>query len=176
MLGTLCLFSLVVLDALERLGVTVLRQDAEDFLHLWCVVGAMLGIDVERLPSDVASARRLFDAIRRRRYGPSPEGRELMAQLLEGMERHMPSAWLRPAPRYLVHHLLGEDVALGLGCPPPSRGWGRVASRALRFAQPVSLAAGLSALAARPLLTGMTYVKLSGAKATFPMPTRSASA
>lgn len=171
MLGTLCLFSLVVLEALERLGVVVDPRDAEDYVHLWCVVGGMLGVDVERLPADVATARQLLAAIRRRRFAPSPEGRALMAQLLEGMERHMPASWLRPAPRYLIHHLLGEDVALGLGCPSPPRAWRRLAMLTTRASLPSSLAARLSDLTARPLLTAMTYVKLSGAPARFAMPT-----
>src|SRR6185436_12860508 len=36
MLGTVGLFSVTVLDALTRLGVTVRARERDDYVHLWC--------------------------------------------------------------------------------------------------------------------------------------------
>jgi hypothetical protein len=170
MLGTLLLFSVVVLDAIERLGVSVSRRDAEDYLHLWCVVGAMMGIDPELLPGSRDEATRLLREVRRRRFAPSDAGRALMQDLLRGMERHV-SPMLAAAPRHLVHHLLGPDVAQLLGVPRA----GHFARRALALLLPQSPrenAAPSPAMIAlsRALLEGICGYKLKGARVTFPMP------
>jgi hypothetical protein len=115
MLGTLCLFSVVVLDALERLGVRVDPRDAEDFVHLWCVTGALLGIDPGLLPASRREASALFAELKRRRFQPSEEGRALLEDLVVAMERHMAIFGMRELPRMMIQHLLGAEHARRLG-------------------------------------------------------------
>ena len=62
MLCTALVLSVVVLDVVDRLGVPVTAQDAEDYYHARRVTGAMLGIRADILPETLNEARRLFPA------------------------------------------------------------------------------------------------------------------
>lgn len=117
LLGTLTCFSIVVLDALESMGVAVSRREAEDYLHLWLVVGAMLGIHQRLLPHDVAVARRLGEDIRARQTASSADGRKLAKVLLDGIERHLPLRGLGLLGPGLMRMFLGEAGARTLGLP-----------------------------------------------------------
>jgi hypothetical protein len=172
MLGTLGSFSVVVLRSLRRLGVDVDDHAAEDFYQLWRAVGAMLGIRADLLPSDLSAAGAVCDRIAERQHAASPEGRALMASLLDGMEQHVPAA-LHVAPRYLVRHLVGERLADLLGVPPAGRSLqtGLDALRLLSPGRPFrSIALTVSSLVGRPLLHAVVATKLGGVPATFAMP------
>lgn len=171
MLGTLLLFSTLVLDSLERLGVRISERDAEDYLHLWCAVGQMMGVERELLPESRSEAAQLLSEVRRRRFGPSPEGQALLRDLVLGMERHV-GPLLKNAPRQLVRHLLGEDVAHLLGVPEGGslarRGLDLWLARAVRSS--ASAPSPMTILLGRTLLEGICSFKLKGARVTFPMP------
>ena len=64
--GTLIAFSGVVVDQLVRLGVQLSDADIDAYLHVWNVIGHLLGVRDELLVHDVGDAVALFDAIRRR--------------------------------------------------------------------------------------------------------------
>jgi hypothetical protein len=116
LLGTLLTFTVSVLGALDRLGVPYDRDRAEDYLHTWCVVGALLGIDESVLPRGRDEADALAATIFRRHHRPSRAGRRLMAVLLGEMEHAMP--WgLRRLPRTLVRHVVPPGVGDALGVP-----------------------------------------------------------
>jgi hypothetical protein len=171
MLGTLGAFSVVVLRSLRRLGVEVDDRAAEDFYQLWRAVGAMLGIRADLLPSDLSAAAAVCDRIAERQHAASPHGRALMASLLDGMEQHVPAA-LRPAPRHLVRHLIGDRLADLLGVPVHHPLQAALAGlRVLAPGRPLgSFAVGLSSLVGRPLLQAVVATKLGGAPAAFAMP------
>jgi hypothetical protein len=174
MLGTLCLFSVVVLDALERLGVLVDPRDAEDYVHLWCVTGALLGIEPGLLPASRKEASALFAELKRRRFQPSEEGRALLEDLLVAMERHMAIFGMRELPRRMVRHLLGTEQAQRLGVEaaehdlpripllgaPLLRSWSNVTS-----VRPPALAPRFG----RVLLETVNALKLGSRPAALPM-------
>jgi hypothetical protein len=166
LLGTLALFSVVVLKASVRLGVHIDGRDREDFMHLWRAVGAMMGIREELLPESFAGMDRLFERIKSRQFAVSDDGRALMKSLVEGMERHVAVPGLRPLPARLVRYLLGDDMAaaLGLGNADPTghAGGALVKTFPLRATPDVG----------QRLLDAITRFKLGGARATFTMPTR----
>ncbi len=56
MAGTTLLFSLVVVDGLRKLGAHIPRAAADDYLHLWRVIGRLMGVDAELLPTCEADA------------------------------------------------------------------------------------------------------------------------
>jgi ER-bound oxygenase mpaB/B'/Rubber oxygenase, catalytic domain len=158
------------------MGASVSIEDEEAFYHLWRVAGALLGIREDALPESAPEARALADRIADRQLAPSPEGRALAADLVAAMERHMRAPLLRPVPRALMHHLLGDrvcgllgiekrlDVPAGLRqlAAMPGVGWlSRNAPAALVKLGPV---------AGRRLLEAMMAVQLKGKEPTFRMP------
>jgi hypothetical protein len=118
LLGTFTCFSVVVLDALAAMGTAVSPAEASDFLHLWVVVGAMLGIAPTALPDSVATARRLGDAIAARQTAASADGRKLARVLLAGIERHLPARGIGLVAPGLMRFFLGDEKARVLGLPP----------------------------------------------------------
>jgi hypothetical protein len=173
LLGTLFAFSTVVIRALRRLEITVSPDDAEDYYQLWRIIGRLLGVGDQLLPRDFHAACDLSDRIVSRHIQASEHGRQLMAELLAGMERHVPSA-LQRAPRVLVRHLVGDELADALAVPPdgalqatlavarllPRAGVLSVGSLVRRLATPVAM----------PLLAGVVGAKLGGALPAFAMP------
>jgi ER-bound oxygenase mpaB/B'/Rubber oxygenase, catalytic domain len=124
LLGTLTTFTIAVFRGLDRLGVPYTPDEAEAYLHTWCVIGELLGILPDLLPLELDEAEDLADAIARRHHEQSEDGDRLMAQLLRQMEMSMP--WgLRKLPRTLLHHLLPPDVVRLFAVPPPA--WWRPA-------------------------------------------------
>lgn len=166
MLGTLMTFSVVVLRALVRLGVSVSEREREDFLHLWCVVGALLGIPERLLPKSYPAADRISRLIADRQFRPSEDGRVLMEALAAGYERHLMLPGGRTAALALVRHLLGERICEHLAIPPTPPPHRTLAF--LRRASSLPLAAELSG----PVLNAVTALKLDGAPTTFAMPSR----
>jgi len=135
LLGTLLTFSVVVLHALDQLGVPYDADAAESYVHVWCLVGMVLGIEPGLLPLTRAEAEDLAATIFRRQHAPSAAGRRLMTVLLTEMELSMP--WgMRKAPRTLVRHLTLPGVPDDLAVPPAS--WWRPALGALRVTGPVA--------------------------------------
>ncbi len=114
--GTLMTFSVVTLDAMSRLGVSVSAEEGEAWVHLWNVVGHLLGIREELLPRDVADGEALMDAIRLRQWEPSEEGRKLARALVELMqERYFPGTALDGVPVAIVRYLAGDHCGDLLG-------------------------------------------------------------
>jgi hypothetical protein len=131
LLGTLIVFTLVVLDALETLGVDFdspkARAARKGYVHYWLVVGHLLGIDYERLrkgelsskepPLDLNELRLLQTAIFRRQAEPSLGGQTLMSSLLASLKRKMP--WfMKGYPAAATRGLLGKEYADALAVPP----------------------------------------------------------
>jgi ER-bound oxygenase mpaB/B'/Rubber oxygenase, catalytic domain len=110
-------FTVVVLRALKRMGIDVTQEDQEAYLHLWAVVGDLLGITEAKLllrgPQD---ADDLTTELQESLQAPSADGRYLMSILLHEMELAMPLGWLK-VPRTIVRFLIGDQVAEMVGVP-----------------------------------------------------------
>jgi hypothetical protein len=81
-LGTLLLFSVVVLEGLRQLGVRVAAADAEAYMHLWRWSGWLMGVDPELLPATEAEGRRVGDLIAATQGEPDDDSRRLTRALL----------------------------------------------------------------------------------------------
>ena len=123
LLGTLLTFTVSVFHGLDRLGIPYDPAAAGDYLHAWCVVGALLGIDGSLLPLDRDGAEALAETIARRHHRSSDAGRRLMDALLADMEHAMPRG-LRGVPRTLVRQVVTPSVVESLDLPPAAW-WGR---------------------------------------------------
>jgi mpaB/rubber oxygenase-like protein len=119
--GTLLAFSYVVAEPMRRLGVTVSPGDADAYLHMWNVVGYLLGVDEDMLVHDFDEATALVSAIRRRHFRGSPEGVEMTKALLDLLQKWMPFENFDHYVPELVRRLIGDDVADMVGVPARRR-------------------------------------------------------
>src|SRR3954470_3813794 len=100
--GTLMSFSWVVMDGLDKLGVSLSKSDREAYLHCWLVAGHLLGIRADLLPPDVESAGALSAAIARRQFGPTPEGQQMTKALVQMMADTLPGDVFRNVAPFLI--------------------------------------------------------------------------
>ena len=117
MAGTVLTFSHVVLESLGKLGVSLSSADEQAYLHVWNVIGHLLGVDERLLAHDMIQARELRTRIERRQFAPSPEGREQTQALLGLLEYVLPGTLFDGMPAMLVRYLGGNQVADLLGVP-----------------------------------------------------------
>lgn len=159
LLGTLLTFTTAVFEGLDRLGIPYTEQEAEDYLHTWCVIGEMLGIERKLLPADRHRGAALMDRIAARHHERSDAGDRLMAALLHHMETSMPLA-LRNLPVTLVHRLLRPEVA-ELLCVPPPAWWSPVLGALSRFGTVVGRLPGGARLVQAPgALVGRSMIRM----------------
>lgn len=124
MLATVLLFSQVFLDGLRLLGLRVTAAEGDDFIHLWRVVGWLIGVDDDLLPDREPDARTWAEAILLTQGPPDDDSRALTAALLHAPARsaatpaaqRQAEARMRFA-RQLSRHLLGNELADALGIP-----------------------------------------------------------
>lgn len=116
--GTLIAFSGVVVDPLVRLGVQLSDEDIDAYLHVWNVIGHLLGVRDDLLVRDAEDAAALFEAIRRRHFQASPEGQDLTRALLELLDELTPLHRFDDTIPPLIRHLIGDETADLLGVPP----------------------------------------------------------
>ena len=80
---TLLTFGLVIPQALEKMGLLISREEKEAFLHLWRLVGHIMGVHSELLTDNLEEAEALFANIQLRQAGASQEG-EILTEALMG--------------------------------------------------------------------------------------------
>ncbi len=116
--GTLLAFSYVVAEPMRRLGVHVPAEDVDAYIHLWNVIGHLLGVHDEMLVRDVTDATALIDAIRRRQFRASLEGQDMTAALLGLLDELTPLHSFDDTIPRLIRHLIGDKTADLLHVPP----------------------------------------------------------
>ncbi|MFV8754917.1 oxygenase MpaB family protein [Nannocystaceae bacterium ST9] len=123
MLATVLLFSEVYVEGLRVLGFAVSQAEAEDWVHLWCVVGWLMGTEAALLPRDYAQAQGQRELIESTQGEPDEDSQALAAALLGTSPEHA-SAWMRQANRLrlgfargLSRRLIGGETADRLGIP-----------------------------------------------------------
>lgn len=109
--GTLMTFSVVTFEAMRRLGVEASEAEGDDWMHLWAVIGHLLGVQPELVPSSLADARDLMDAIRERQWAPSRQGATLAAALVAMMQEFFTQNLLDGLTPTLVRFLAGDQCA-----------------------------------------------------------------
>ncbi len=118
LIGTLTTFGCTPLLHIQKLGVKVTPEIAEDFWYFWRVAGEMLGIDKDNMPRDAAEAKVYFDRVQERHRGKSNEGIELTRSLLQLYARIVPGAKLLDGlVPGVMRFLAGDDVADALEVP-----------------------------------------------------------
>jgi hypothetical protein len=130
--GTLLAFSGVVLEPLRLLGIRLPARDIDAYLHLWNVIGHLMGVHDELLVRDADDAAALIATIERRQFKPSSAGQELSSALLDLLDELTPGRRFDDLNPALIRHLIGDEVADMLRIPESDvldeLGWfGRVA-------------------------------------------------
>lgn len=119
---TLLTFGLVIPDALVRLGVPLTNEEREAVLHLWNLLGVVMGVEEVLIVHGLDDARRLFERIQADQAGASRDGRALTRSLIECVEGVLHSPWVRWLPHVLVRFLMGPRFSSYLGVPRASVG------------------------------------------------------
>lgn len=147
---TLLTFGYVYLRSLRRLGLGLPPDDELAYLHLWNVVGSLLGIGDALLAHTMDEAQALFTRLQQR-AGQRLQGHDtrpmLGGALVETIEKSVAHPWLRPACALLVRHLCSDGTARQLGLDRryrlPARllfgaalGTARLLDKAVRVARP----------------------------------------
>lgn len=115
MAGTNLAFSFIVIRGLRKIGKALSPDDTKAFLHLWNVIGSLMGIKDELLPGTIKEAYTLDQAISRRHFKSSEAGVALTAALLAHYNASSTDA---PVPiAAFMRFLLGNNVADLLGLP-----------------------------------------------------------
>ncbi|MFI5640631.1 oxygenase MpaB family protein [Streptomyces goshikiensis] len=117
MIGGFGMFSLLVLDAMHRLGVHMTEEGAEAYFYAWRVVAAMLGCDMSAVPGTPAECRAYLDLYLRRGLGPSPEGVELTTRLTRLYEDVVPGTLFDPMVPATIRYLVGDTISGWLEVP-----------------------------------------------------------
>ncbi|GAB2685694.1 oxygenase MpaB family protein [Mucilaginibacter koreensis] len=118
MAGTNLSFSLLVIRGLRKFGVVITYVEQEAYLHLWNVIGYLLGLDASLLPADGKQAYNLEEAIRQHQFRPSEQGKTLTASLIQYFSFVTPRTYF--SITQLVHtmrYLLGDEIADMLALP-----------------------------------------------------------
>lgn len=177
LLGAMISFSSSLLRVLDTLGASYDDQGAEDYLHLWNVVGHLLGIHPQLLPLDRAALDDLERLIRHRNERPSEAGRHLTGALLALVQSFVPMRALRGVPVSTMRLLIGDPTAEVLGVPPAD--WTRhLYGTVRRVMHRLSLQSAHDRLLraivgrlSRATLTGFVEVERSGERPGFYIPT-----
>ena len=115
LLGMVWNFALTPLDVCAAMGVKVRGDERQGWLHLWNLVGDLLGIqhpDGDALfPMDEPEARACFAAVKARQFEASPEGVKLTASLSKMVKDLVPLQRWDWVVDGCMRHYLGPEHA-----------------------------------------------------------------
>jgi hypothetical protein len=117
MAGTLLSFSRIPIASLEKLGIKVLPEEAEGYLHSWNIVGHIMGLRSEMLPSNTDEAKELVGLIGERNFEASQAGREMTSALIEMVDETLPGSIFKGFPATMIRFLNGDQIADIVGVP-----------------------------------------------------------
>jgi hypothetical protein len=116
LLGTLMCFSGVVVRDLPKLWVRMTKEEADNYIYLWKVVGPILGIRSDLIPNNLGEALALIWAIERRQQAPSVEG-AAMTRALIAFHRAFLGELMDPVGLWMMRRLAGDRVCDLVGVP-----------------------------------------------------------
>jgi hypothetical protein len=174
--GTLLTFSIVVIDSLRKLGITVSDEESDAYVHAWNCVGHVLGVDARLLVDSVDEGRALWRRIIERQWAPCAEGQAMTQALIGAMEMFTPGSIFDGFPAYIVRHLGGDELGDLLGVR--RHDWTRLLGGPLRLFAGDSdalidhnpLLARIAEEFSRRLLEGFSWAVRGGERAPFDIP------
>jgi hypothetical protein len=118
LMGTMLSFSVTIVQALEVSNITISLEEREAFLHLWKIIGHILGIDDELMPADYAEAEYVMKRWSERNHKDSATGRELMGTMVQFWYDHVPFKLFDGLTSGHCRIWIGDKLADQLGVPP----------------------------------------------------------
>jgi hypothetical protein len=113
--GTMLSFSTTVIDCLERSSVKLTLEEKEAYLHLWKVVGHLLGIEDDLIPENYADSVDLMDTTLKLNHEASAAGQLLTSVLVKFLDDRIP--FFTSYITDVMRHWIGHDAADILGLP-----------------------------------------------------------
>ena len=104
-------FGHLIPEGLERWGAVVSQEQKDAFLHLWRLVGHIMGINDDYTTDDWDEARALMEAILEKEAAPSPMGEKLTVALMSFLREylpHLPAGLRDRIPAELIISQLGK--------------------------------------------------------------------
>ncbi|WP_061222322.1 oxygenase MpaB family protein [Leptospira weilii] len=117
MAGTLQSFSSLILEGLMFSGITLSEEEKNAYIHLWKVVGHILGVIPELSPDNYEDSYALGLSIFQDQRKESEAGKILAKSLLDFMEYMLPGNLLDGIPLYFLQNYLGKENCEILGLP-----------------------------------------------------------
>lgn len=115
--GTLMTFSTEILVGMHRFRIPINGSEEKAYLHSWKVVGHIMGIRPDLLPTDPQDAYDLAETIFERQRGPSEAGTVLAKALMDFMQLQIPGKLFDGLPPTIIRHAVDKDVADMLKIP-----------------------------------------------------------
>jgi hypothetical protein len=183
MVATTLLFSWVTITGLRTLGLSIDREEADDYMHLWRWIGVVIGVEPELLPSTEREGNDLAQMIRATQGPPDEDSRRLVDALMRAGEREgtpierARARRMRPVAYGLCRALVGDELADALGVPRTR--WVHAAQAMRRAVAAVEVARRRSGRLERAFVEigerywdAVTTRGLGGATAEFGLPDR----
>ncbi|CAN5222706.1 oxygenase MpaB family protein [soil metagenome] len=111
MVGTNQAFAFIILRGLRKIGKNYSSDEATAYLHLWNVIGHILGVEEKLLPDTLKEAYVLDKFISQRQFKKSEAGEKLTASLIQYIKSAAPAENIRKYISGYMRFLLGQDVA-----------------------------------------------------------------
>lgn len=109
--GTLLAFSSVTLEGVKAMGLTISREDKEAYLHVWKVIGHVLGIDPALYPKNMTAAKAFWKSLDRRNFRRTDAGLLLIRDHQAFLAELIPIALFDRAIPTLLRYLMGRRIA-----------------------------------------------------------------
>jgi hypothetical protein len=118
LLATMFTFCVVGIESIETFGVRLTQREREAYVHVWNVIGHLMGIRDDVLPIDHATSVAVWRRIQEREYAHSEQGVELTQAALDVMQQLLPGRLFDGFPATGIRLLVGDSVADLLAVPP----------------------------------------------------------
>lgn len=109
--GTLLAFSSVTLSGVKAMGLRIAAEDAEAYLHVWKIIGHILGIDPRLYPEDLKQAEGFWKTLVRRNFLRTDAGLMLIRDHQAFLADLIPVDLLDHGIPTLLRFLMGRKIS-----------------------------------------------------------------
>jgi hypothetical protein len=99
---TLLTFGYTIPAGLRAWGCRLSEEDCDAFLHAWRLVGHIMGVREDLMPTTFAQAELFYSTVKRRQAHHSAQGPLLMRSLVMFLQDYLPPVLMRDLPMMLV--------------------------------------------------------------------------